>query len=443
MPAGILVRRGADIPSDAMPGRLGVFQRAMLSWNETHPYNAVHVALVPARLEPARLEALANELIGLTGLTGLVLDRRRRRFFCKGGPARIGLRVLAGGHPAAALQAEIQSQINSPFHTDEAFTPFRLFAVPAGDAFYVGLVYCHFISDANPIAAILCSIAAAYRDRRNVEIAVAACNDTRRSLLPLILKRALRFAVSAPGFVRRLSHAIKPRYSVQLGHANGFAFFKMPAEEFGAVGRAAHRWGVTVNDVFLAALLKAVAPHAAARQKGRRRLIAVSSIASIRKDLPADAARKLAPFLGTFTVFHPLPSGEALEMVARAVHLQTSPIKQNRLYLRTLVELAVADFVMRCASERWREKFYRQNYPIWGGVASLNLDALSCGDSGPVSGYLRAVSTGPVCPLVVSATTYGGALQVGISYRRAVYSSEAAEGVVSGFRHCLAESALY
>ena len=37
--------------------------------------------------------------------------------------------------------------------------------------------------------------------------------------------------------------------------------------------------------------------------------------------------------------------------------------------------------------------------------------------------YFRAVSTGPVTPLVFSATTIGHHMQIGLSYRTSVFSA--------------------
>ncbi len=40
----------------------------------------------------------------------------------------------------------------------------------------------------------------------------------------------------------------------------------------------------------------------------------------------------------------------------------------------------------------------------------------------PPLDYLRTVSTGPVTPLVLSATTFGGAVNLALSYRTSVFS---------------------
>ncbi len=61
-----------------MKGRLNIFQGAMLRWRELHPYNAVHVVRIDARLDATRLSRDIDAVLTTRGLTGLVLDAARR-----------------------------------------------------------------------------------------------------------------------------------------------------------------------------------------------------------------------------------------------------------------------------------------------------------------------------------------------------------------------------
>ena len=55
----------------------------------------------------------------------------------------------------------------------------------------------------------------------------------------------------------------------------------------------------------------------------------------------------------------------------------------------------------------------------------MNLNALwPQGTDGTAVDYFRAVSTGPATPLVLSATTIGAAINIGLSFRRTVFSPE-------------------
>jgi len=47
--------------------------------------------------------------------------------------------------------------------------------------------------------------------------------------------------------------------------------------------------------------------------------------------------------------------------------------------------------------------------------------------------YFRAVSTGPVTPLVLSITTAGNNVNIGVTYRSAVFSMEQVEQIKENF----------
>ena len=61
----------------------------------------------------------------------------------------------------------------------------------------------------------------------------------------------------------------------------------------------------------------------------------------------------------------------------------------------------------------------------------LNVDALwqENGAVDPSPPYVRAVSTGPLAPLVVAVTTAGGALEAGISYRTGAFEDGTVENI--------------
>jgi hypothetical protein len=123
-----------------------------------------------------------------------------------------------------------------------------------------------------------------------------------------------------------------------------------------------------------------------------------------------------------------------LRELARAVQQQTSRIKQNRLYVATALELHFARALLRFFSLERRKKFYQKNYPLWGGITNMNLDSIWQPPAGsqPVD-YLRAVSTGPATPLVLSITTIGGGVNIGLTYRIACFSALEVEQVKGGF----------
>jgi hypothetical protein len=136
-------------------GRLNLFQAAMLRWRELHPYNAVHVVRIVKPFERARVEAVIAERLRAAGLTGLVIDRTRRRYEYRGGPATVELDIVSGGDGKSALHAEIERQLNRPFPADGSLVPFRFFAHDAGGEFFLGLAYDHFVAGGDSIVVLL------------------------------------------------------------------------------------------------------------------------------------------------------------------------------------------------------------------------------------------------------------------------------------------------
>jgi hypothetical protein len=90
--------------------------------------------------------------------------------------------------------------------------------------------------------------------------------------------------------------------------------------------------------------------------------------------------------------------------------------------------------VWRFLSLAQRQGFYAKNYPAWGAVTMINVDALwaEAGGTLPPPEYLRAVSTGPLAPLVVAVTTSAGILHAGISYRTAAFTREVVDTIAAG-----------
>ncbi len=174
---------------------------------------------------------------------------------------------------------------------------------------------------------------------------------------------------------------------------NGFAYRRLDPPEFAALARAAQAWGVTVNDVLLAVLLRTLEPFAGSARAGNaRHELAVASIVSLRRDFGVDPNVTFGQFLSSFRVSHTLPPGIALEQIARDVHAETARIKGRKLYLQSLLGVALSDALWRFLSPKQRAGFYAKNYPTWGAITLVNVDPLwkNAGGRMPSPEYLRA-----------------------------------------------------
>jgi hypothetical protein len=410
-----------------LPGRLNLFQTAMLGWRDLHPYNAVHAACIGRALDRDALERAIRETLAHAGLTGFELDRRRRRYAWRGGPSRVTVDVLPGGGDwRETLARAFERELNAPFPRDGMLEPFRFFALDLGNSFFLGLAYDHFIAGGDSIVVLLSTLAGRYIGGRTGDAPLARYPRTHRRLFvrhPLAFCRSLARLPAMGASCRR---TIRPRYRpVEEGH-NAFRFFTLDADRYAALRAAARSFGVTLNDVLIAILLLAQDATSPARDRNARRSeLAVASIMNLREAHGDDAHRTFGQFLSSFRVAHPVPPGIALRELAQDVHGTTARVKRERLYLATLSAVAVDRVIGRFQTPRQRMSAYAKSYPVGAGISSLNVDALwgaAGGDRTPL--YVRGVPTGPTSPLALAITTANGALCAGLSYRTAAFTAE-------------------
>lgn len=427
-----------------MEGRLNLFQRMMLRWRELHPYNPVHVVLIPARLDRARLQACIDRHLESLGLTGLAVDLKRWRFRYQGGPANADLSVrAAGADPISVLSGAIEREFNAPFPDERKTTPFRFVAVDAGGQFHLALAYDHFVAGGDSIALLLRDIAERYTGATPAGPASPPPEIYPPRYRRLLLRHplwVLKGLTGLPRMVASSRRSFRPRYGSADDQYNAFKLFSLGPGALTGLRGAGKAWGVTFNDLLMASVLQALAPLAPERaRQPRRRELAVASIVNIRDDFGSAARAALSPFLASFRVSHPVPAGIGLRELVQAVHAETARAKTKRGDLLSLLALGVAGLMWPFLSLRQRARFFTKYHPAWAGVTTLNVNALwgrGDGHDAPFD-YIRAVPTGPLCPMVFAVTTVRDVLHVGVSYRTAAFSQAAIDAVVKEFVHCI------
>ena len=407
-----------------MLGRFNIFQRTMLFWDELHPYNAVHIVRVPAALEPERLRKLLGCLLEERGLTGLAIDSRARVFEFRGGPAAAELRIVpAGDDPRAALRTEIGRQINTRFDCAAEFTPFRFFTVQEGAAFWLGAVYFHAVADAESVMRLVLELVAAYRgeDPTPHREKWDRHQNARTRWRPRLWLRKL---LALPSHIRAMRSSIRPDCGDGGDFANDVEIFTLGAENLATLTAAGKALSVTLNDLFLALLMRALSPLGVAKRDLHRARMSLGCIVNTRRDLGLESPDIFGLSLGLFSVTHGPAEPDSLADLVREVSRQTRRLKRGGLYLANSLEMRLALFAMSLSSTAQRRRFYPKNWPLWGGITNMNLSKFREPlPPGSPADYFRAVSTGPATPLVLSVTTFGDRVNVAMSYRTAVYSA--------------------
>ena len=407
-----------------MAGSFNTFQRTMLLWDELHSYNAVHVAKVAAPLDAERLRVTLVRVLEGRGIARIGISADGRRFDFRDGPADVDIKVLRGGDVREALRAEIEWQVNERFPRTAAFTPFRFFVVVEAGAFWLGVAYFHAIADAEPVVRLMGDFIRAYASGDTVEkFARWGCDHTtaaRRPWRPGLWWRKLASARSQFSVMRR---SIRPLCYDSNEMRNAVELFTLDGDALAALKSAARAQGVTLNDLFLALLMSALAPMAAAQRKPGRSLLALGCIVNARRDLGSAEEDEFGLSLGSFSVACEAAESQSVAELARAISTQTQRLKTGGLYLANTMELSLTLRLLSFFSTERRRRFYAKNYPLWGGITNMNLSNLDPQSPGAPVDYVRAVSTGPATPLVLSITTVGGRVNCSLSWRVSFFSS--------------------
>ncbi len=419
-----------------MVGKFNIFQKTMLRWNSMHAYNAVHVVRVPQPLDLERLGRVIDTEMEQLGLTGLWIDRRRGIFEYRGGPVRNELKEVPRSPTLhAAVEEEMETQLNTPFADHGAVNPFRFFVIREEDSFCLGIVYFHVVAGAESIILLLKHFVYKYAGKKEPVFSnpLNVYPEGYGKLTPWDRSLVLRKLSGLPSMAAGLRRSSKPRYGDFQDQSNGVSVFSLPSEDLQGLVRMGRAWGVTLNDLFLALLLKTLSPMASKRFSAkRRRQMTVGSIVNIRKDLGIDSLKTFGLFLGSFIVSHPVPDGISTERLAREIQQQTVGIKRERLYLGTPIELWLGRLLLSLHPADHRNQFYPKHYPLWGGITNMNLNPLWEQEDGERAfDYFRAVSTGPITPLVLSVTTVKDVANLGVSFKKTVFSESEMDGFIS------------
>jgi hypothetical protein len=423
-----------------MRGKLNLFQATMLRWRDLHPYSAVHVVRVMQRCDVAKLQTQISKRLEDAGLTGLLLNRKRFRFEFAGGGAEVELKVLdAGADPREALRLEIVRQLNTPFPREGRFSPFRFFAIDSGAFFDLGLAYDHFIAGGDSIAVLLEHCLAGYGKDDPDEARPWTPRLYPQTYGRLFLSR-IGAALAGLGYLRQLAASARRTFRApckrERDAGNGFLCYRVDPAVFERLRQTAKTWAVTLNDLMLAVLLVALDPVAVGRETAvRRRELGVASIVNLRAELESDARATFGQFLSSLRFSHPVPRGVGLKELAAAVHVESSRVLSRKLYLQSLLALGISGLMWPWLSSGQRRCFLAKHYPIWAGLTALRVDPLWDGASGgaQVSEYLRAVSTGPLSPLVFAVTTLRETMWLGVSFRACDVDAATAERVAQEF----------
>jgi hypothetical protein len=407
-------------------GRLNAFQKVMLQWSSLYPYSAVHVCRLAG---PLRKDALAQSVAaGLlrlgVGIAHLSPDGQSYRHEVDRGPSVET--IDAAGDAEQTLREYMTQALNRRFDRPCA-KPFR-FAAIEGDrqSHYVALAYDHWVADSTSARQLLEGVLGDYlrlppaASQQNVDLYPGSYRQVFHQSL-----RGPRLLLSALRAIRQWNRNRSAWRVACWSNTEWTVDYRLYRTIPGTVTRLrefARLNGATVNDVFLAALTRALAEVMPARGKGRG--LALGSIVDTRGAADIDLKSAFGAFLGYYLVRTQSDSRVGLDEATREIASLTRPIKADHRYMDSLINMQFINALWPWLSVTTQRHFMRKTLPMSGGISNVVVrDPWMDQNRNVILEYHRGVSTGPSLPIVLTPTTYGDQLNIGVSYRTAGFSS--------------------
>jgi hypothetical protein len=195
---------------------------------------------------------------------------------------------------------------------------------------------------------------------------------------------------------------------------------------------AARRDGVTVGDIFTAALAEACARYGPNTPTPARPDLALGTIVDLRARTARVPKDVFGLFLGFTTGWYTHRSLYHFPPLLNAAASQRRSALKRRSAEASQLNMLIGFMIARMTGASKMVPFYRKRLPLAGGISNVNLTRAWPGDIHPqvVVRYTRTSPTGPMMPLVITPTTLGNTLTLCCTYRTALLSEKDADNII-------------
>jgi NRPS condensation-like uncharacterized protein len=344
--------------------------------------------------------------------------------------------VFAGDAPHSSLEEHLTRELNRPFERPRC-RPMRFSVVEtAEDVHYVSVTYDHWTSDSVAARSVLQRILGRY-----CHLAIPG-NEQPLELYPgtyrEVFSHRLGNAQLGAAAVRTLNQWFRHRSAPQVAYGlpsqrdNNFELHRTEPGTVSRLREFSRSQGVTVHDVILAALGRSIAEFLPSRAVRRGRDMLLGTIVDTRGDSREDLSDTLGTFLAYYSVQASTDPRISLAESAKRIAGMTGAIKSQSSYLNSILNMRFVSGVWPHLREATRPYFMRKVLPVAAGITNVYLrdSWMERYGAGRILEYFRGASTGPSVPLVLSPTTVGQQLNVGVSYRIAGFSSKKINGLM-------------
>jgi len=412
--------------------RLNVFQRLIRQWDVLHPYNAGQMMKLAGRTDICAIEQVWCQTLRELGLGPVNVRERDFWFVPLNGQVAPQVTIVA----EHSLDDFISRELNRPFSLGDV--PFRPFCIARESDHVLGVIYQHWVADSASIRLIMREWFVRLFDpgkARRLPVRLAQggywrfCNPGRAGwqVIPTILA-----GVNFSSRMKRMRR-VQSRDSDDLSMR--FSLHEAPPGVIGRVATAARVFGVTVNDLFLAAIAQTCLEHGPNVSTRRRTDLALGTIVDLR-GIAASALRDdFGIFLGyTNVVLRPGDVGDPRRLIER-IAAQNRQQKDRAAPHGSVVQIAAALAIGSMLGPNRIKDFYRKRFPLGGGISNVNMNRTWAREyhPSPLIDYVRISPTGPMMPLVFTPTTLGDRLSFGLTCRASIIPEDRARKIASAF----------
>jgi hypothetical protein len=416
---------------------LNVFQRVMRLWDRVHPYNAAQVLHLRGPMDIARLNAAWNKTLATLRLGRVQVEGNCfRHSSCQ--EASEAMMVVQDG---AGLEELVARELNRPFENDpenpQAFCPFRPFLLQGEDSYYAGVIYHHWAADSASIRMLL------------REWFYRMYEPARARSEPLRIAQGGYWHFFGPGRGRwnlddgllstlrlttRFSNARRVEHNGE-DYGVACATHVLPDGMIDELHRAARQQGVTLNDVFLAAIAEACDQAGMMRSAPGRQELAMGTIVDLRPSCKEDLSDVFGLFLGFTTVILRPQALRDWPALLASVAKQSAHQKQEKLAQTSLLRMAAAVAESRFLSPHTWVRFYQKHMPLAAGISNVNMSRTWAAEYHPsmILDYRRFSPTGPALPVVFTPSSLGNKSHLALTYRISLIREESAKKIAASF----------
>lgn len=419
-------------------GRLNAAQKVMYHWSELHPYNATHTVRLAG---PARSAALFDAIRDTYAFNrvGMVQLDNRKLAYQHSVDAAPRLDVLSGDISAERLNSHLSAELNRPFERPDN-RPFRFSVMDTDDdTHFVNLTYDHWVADSIGARLVLRHVLGRYLqiddpdNCRPLRLHPGTFRDAFKDRLGI--RGTAQSALRSLGRWLTSRRVAQATYSCTAEMSVGYELHKTPADTVARLLAFARSMNVSVHDVLLAALARAMVDVLPRRVCKANRELALSSIVDTRADADADLNESLGMFLAYHLVRCAPDRTASLADVTRRLAAQTARLKSERRYLDSMVDMKLVGKLLPTLNRKRWPHAVRRLLPMTAAISNVRLHDtwVDRYRPGRILEYSRSSPTGPMFPLVLTPTTMADAMNVGVTYRRNGFSRERMNGFMAHF----------